>query len=414
MSSILTNTGAMVALQTMKGVNKNMGMVQSEISTGKSVNSAKDNAAVWAISKVMESDVKSFKGISDSLSLGSSTVTVARKAAETVTNLLTEMKGKIVAAQADNVDRTKIQADVSKLREQIVSVVGAAQFNGQNMVNNGDTVEILASLDRSDAGVKASHISVVGQDLSTGGYVAKAAFTGTTGVSTDADAAVMSLAKADTTGVGLVLSSAVTYAAGDRISIALGDKTVGYTVSAEDAAQTATAQTNIIAAGLKSAVDSLGITDLRVDFAANDGTDEATLTFKTANTNGDLTTSLAKDLTISAQFKNAGSGGLATLDTIDVSTDTGAASALGNIEDLLKTSINAAAEFGSSQKQIEIQADFVGELSDALKAGIGTMVDADMEEASARLQALQVQQQLGIQALSIANQQPQNLLSLFR
>ena len=49
-----------------------------------------------------------------------------------------------------------------------------------------------------------------------------------------------------------------------------------------------------------------------------------------------------------------------------------------------------------------------------MKAGIGAMVDADMEEASARLQALQVQQQLGIQALSIANQGPQNLLSLFR
>jgi flagellin len=66
------------------------------------------------------------------------------------------------------------------------------------------------------------------------------------------------------------------------------------------------------------------------------------------------------------------------------------------------------------QKRVEIQADFVSKLSDSMKAGIGTLVDADMEEASARLQALQVQQQLGVQALSIANQQPQNLLSLFR
>jgi flagellin-like hook-associated protein FlgL len=55
-----------------------------------------------------------------------------------------------------------------------------------------------------------------------------------------------------------------------------------------------------------------------------------------------------------------------------------------------------------------------GKQMDALKNGIGAMVDADMEEASARLQALQVQQQLGIQALSIANQAPQNILSLFR
>jgi flagellin len=81
---------------------------------------------------------------------------------------------------------------------------------------------------------------------------------------------------------------------------------------------------------------------------------------------------------------------------------------------MISRSIDAAANFGSSQKRIGIQSEFVGKLSDALKSGIGSLVDADMEEASARLQALQVQQQLGTQALSIANQQPQSLLALFR
>ncbi|MCK4713416.1 MAG: flagellin, partial [Marinosulfonomonas sp.] len=55
MSSILTNTSAMVALQTLKSINSNLGTIQSEISTGKSISSAKDNSAIWAISKVMES-----------------------------------------------------------------------------------------------------------------------------------------------------------------------------------------------------------------------------------------------------------------------------------------------------------------------------------------------------------------------
>ena len=58
MSSILTNNSAMVALQTLKSVNKNLAQTQSEISTGKSVATAKDNSAVWAISKVMDSDVQ--------------------------------------------------------------------------------------------------------------------------------------------------------------------------------------------------------------------------------------------------------------------------------------------------------------------------------------------------------------------
>jgi len=80
MSSILTNNSAMVALQTLKSINQGLNKTQDEISTGKKVASAKDNSAIWAISKVMESDVKGFKGISESLSVGESTVGVARQA----------------------------------------------------------------------------------------------------------------------------------------------------------------------------------------------------------------------------------------------------------------------------------------------------------------------------------------------
>ena len=67
-----------------------------------------------------------------------------------------------------------------------------------------------------------------------------------------------------------------------------------------------------------------------------------------------------------------------------------------------------------TKKRIDTQAEFVTNLTDSLTTGIGSLVDADMEETSARLQALQVQQQLATQSLSIANQQPQNILSLFR
>jgi flagellin len=407
MSSILTNTSAMVALQTMKSINANLNRTQQEISTGKTVATAKDNAAVWAISKVMESDVKGFKGISDSLSLGSSTVAVGRKAAETVTELLTEIKGKIVAAQGENVDRTKIQTDIEGLREQIKTVVGSAQFNGLNLVNNAATVNVLSSLDRSGSGVSVSTIAVAGQDLSIGGYVAKAAFgAATDGVSGDSDSAGFAIDR--NSGSGTIAIDAITFDEGDSISIAIGNRTATYTVSAADAASTTAA--DIIAVGLKTAIEGLGITGLVVDY---DSGTPGTLALSTGDgTVGNPTAT--GDLTIAAQFKNAGSGGLAALDTVDVTTSASALTALGNIEGLLQTSIDAAASFGSAQKRIDIQKDFVSELSDSLKAGIGTMVDADMEEASARLQALQVQQQLATQALSIANQAPQNILALFR
>ena len=92
----------------------------------------------------------------------------------------------------------------------------------------------------------------------------------------------------------------------------------------------------------------------------------------------------------------------------------GAASALASIETLIDSSIDAAAAFGSVENRITTQSEFVSKLTDSLKTGIGSMVDADMEETSARLQALQVQQQLATQSLSIANQAPQSILSLFR
>ena len=402
MSSILTNSSSMVALQTLRGINSNLMKTQDEISTGKSIASARDNSAVWAISKVMEADVKGFKGISDSLSLGESTVAVARQAAETVTDLLTEIKGKIVAAQEDNVDRAKIQTDIGVLRSQINTVVGAAQFNGLNLVDGSQTsVDVLASLDRQAGGtVTTSSITINAQDLSTGAYAAKNVLAGSNNVSGNGDTAGFQADAAGGTGLIVIDDSGAAFVAGDSGSITIGGKTASYTVSASDVAATTTS--DLVAVGLKNAIDSLGISGLVVDY---DSASPGELAFTNNGTN---------DLTVSAQFKNAGSGGLAALSAIDVSTSGGAQAALGNIETLIQTGIDAAAEFGSAQSRIDIQNTFVSKLSDSLKAGIGSLVDADMEEASARLQALQVQQQLGIQSLSIANQAPQNILSLFR
>lgn len=402
MSSILTNTSSMVALQTLRGVNISLNKTQNEISTGKAVASASDNSAVWAISKVMEADVKGFKGISDSLSLGESTVALARQAAETVTDLLTEIKGRIVAAQASNVDRSKIQTDIGVLRAQVNTVVGAAQMNGLNLIDGSNsTVNVLASLDRQSNGtVTTSSIAVTAQDLSTGAYAAKNVLGTSGGVSANGDTAGFQLDNATGTGTIAIDDSGAPFAAGDKMTIAIGGKTASYTVSASDVASTTTS--DLVAVGLKNAVDSLGIAGLTVDY---DSGTPGTLAFTNAGTN---------DLTVSAQFKNAGSGGLSALSAIDVSTSGGASAALGNIETLIQAGIDAASEFGSAQKRIGIQNTFVHKLSDSLKAGIGSLVDADMEEASARLQALQVQQQLGIQSLSIANQAPQSILSLFR
>ena len=83
-------------------------------------------------------------------------------------------------------------------------------------------------------------------------------------------------------------------------------------------------------------------------------------------------------------------------------------------ENALQALTDGASDLGSAKRRVDMQSDFVGALMDAIDRGIGQLVDADMNKESTRLQALQVQQQLGIQALGIANSNAQSILSLFR
>jgi flagellin len=406
MSSILTNNGAMVALQTLKSINSNMEMTQSEISTGKSVANAKDNSAVWAISKVMEADVAGFKEISNSLNLGSSTVAVARQAAETVTDLLTDVKGKIVAAQEENVDRDKIQQDITALREQIDAVVGAAQFNGMNLLQNtdsatdSDNIKVLASLDRSSSGVAASDITVAKQDLGSGDstFVTTG---GSDAVGSGAGITAGSKATAyDFSGVAA--SHGMGYAV-ESGSLGFSED-VGYVAREGDTLEDVTTEM-VNRLNVQAKKDGV---DVVFSAGSTDGVIELT------NNTGATITQIADTETHTHNVGTTVGGGLELLGDIDVTTDSGTEAALEAIEGLIQTSIDSAASFGSVQGRIDTQEKFVSSLSDALKSGIGTLVDADMEETSARLQALQVQQQLGTQALSIANRAPQSLLSLFR
>ena len=280
MSSILTNNSAMVALQTLKGINSNLAKTQDEISTGKKVANAQDNAAVWAISKVMEYDQSSFKTLQSNLNMAESVVTTARKGGENVQSLLNEMKNLAAQAGSDGNDYATINAQIVAKKAQITSIVNASQMNGANLLKTnpvpGQTdFSVLASMDRTAGNAVTSKVS---------------------------------------------------------------------------------------------------ITVASVDF-------EASIVGATVTTIADRASALT---------------------------------AVGEIEALFTLAKDGVAKLGTAAKRINDQSNFVANLADSLKAGVGALVDADMEEASARLQALQTQQQLGVQALSIANQAPQTILSLFK
>jgi flagellin len=127
--------------------------------------------------------------------------------------------------------------------------------------------------------------------------------------------------------------------------------------------------------------------------ASSDGTHRITVAGETLSLSGAIVT-ITSTATISTQSKAS-----AMISTIGTSIQ----------------NVNASlATLASGEKKFSVQNDFVSKLVDTLKAGIGNLVDADLAQESARLQSLQVKQQLGVQALSIANSQPQIILSLFR
>ncbi|MEM6649154.1 MAG: flagellin [Pseudomonadota bacterium] len=401
MASINFNQSAVIALDTLRDINMNLQKVQNIISTGKEVANARDNAAVWAISTVMETDVSSFDAIQDSLNLGAATAGVARSASEQVTSLLQEMKTLIVSAQEDNVDRNKIQTDVTALKEQIDSIVNAAQFNGLNLLKGGGNIKILSSLDRDTSGtVTDAEITVNRFSLETGAQDFTA---GSGDVANVAAAGAGSVADGDAVTVTFATNAVVT--AGDGFRVTIGGVNYDYVARTGDNANDVVRNlSTIVTTGVAAASQ-----DIDVAITTQSDPTAAAVTFVVTNNTG-------SNVNI-AYADNQGStigGGLGNLDGINVSTEQGATDALDNIEGLLQVAINASAAFGSAQNRIDIQNDFIESLTSSLEAGISALTDANLEEASARLQSLQVQQQLNIQALTIANQSPQAILALFR
>lgn len=405
MSSILTNSGAMTALRVLRHVRDAQDDVQSMVGTGMAVATARDDAAVWAISKVMQSDAAAFDQINDALSLGAATVAVAGQASETVVDLIADMKAKVIAGAQENVDRAKLGADIDALRDQISQLVAAAQFNGLNLVDHtfperGADTALLASLDRDARGVEARWISVAKQDLSL--HEEEATGWNTTGIGrTIAAGDRRLLGRVQDTEApgtlfrmnglaGLPLPRPVVFGHGGDHAQTIRDIRDGMEFAAK-------------ALGLSFAFDySTTATGTQI-YATNTGDTAITLT--------DVDLEIVRFGTPTAQTRVPGR--LSLLNHVSVADAGLARASLHIIERKLDHATAAAAEFGTVSNRIDTQRAFVSHLADALKSGIGALVDADLEEAQAQQQALQVQGELAGQALSIANAAPEHLLSLF-
>jgi len=351
MNSIKTNFAAMTALQTLNMTNRDMLTTQSRISTGFRVATASDNAAYWSMSTTMRSDNKALSAVSDALGLGAATLDTAYTALNKAIDVTSEIKAKLVAARQPGVDQAKVQTEIDALQDQLRSVAASASFSGENWL----------SVDTGGSDYNASEEVVSSFTRNSNGV---SVGTLTINVSTTF------LFDSNTDGAGVVNGGG---AAAGSLGI-LGSARL-------DAATAAT-------------TDLIGtIDDAGTIVIANFNVDPTALTpAGTANAVDEFSLLDIEDGTAAY-----------TIDDVISAADYA-----------ISEMTTAATELGASKKRIELQTEFVSSLRDSIDRGIATLVDADMNEESTRLQALQVQQQLGLQSLSIANSSAQNILSLFR
>ena len=275
MNSVNTNAGAMIALQNLNATNKDLNVVSGRINTGLKIATAKDNGAIWAIAQNQRAESSSLNSVISSLNRGQSVAEVAMSAGGAISDILVQMKEKVLAATEAGLSTASKQAlsdEYNALRDQIDTIANNATFDGVNLISS----------------------------------------------TTVNSASIASLANADGTAT---------------IDIAHADLSKSNTAIAATTA-------------------SLAGTVLSADVAAVE-------------------------------------------------------TAIQNVSSVLS-------KIGTGAKALDTHLTNVMKLQDTLDAGVGNLVDADLAKESAKLQALQTKQQLGVQALSIANQSSGILLSLFR
>ena len=413
--SINFNNNSTAALQTLNMTQRALGQVQNQINSGLKVANSSDNASTFAIAQTMRGDVAGLKAVSDNINLGQSTVAVAAAGVTSIQSALQDIKSKITSGQASNVDLKAIQSDIASDLSTINSTVAAAQFNSVNLLNGGQNLTVVSSVNRTAAtGAGAEtlgSITVTGQSLtSTSLGIASIAVAG-------GDAATFSLASTASLAAGTTFTLSQTV-----VDSSTGSTTTNTAVFEFEPSGTATTTPPIAGTGTPP-TGGTSVYNVILDTTASIGTQVAALETKMqsagystlTNSDGSFTVSSAGSLTLPVTTATGFAVGAVTATGfVSGTVQSGASIALGQINAAIDTSNTFNSALGTAANQLTSQGDFVTSLTNTLNSGISGLTDADLAAASASLTALQTKNQLGIQALGIANQSSSQILSLFR
>jgi flagellin len=395
MASILTNTSAMSALSTLRSISNSMEDTQSRISSGLKVGTASDNAAYWSIATTMKSDNMALSAVSDALGLGAAKVDTAYSGMDSAIEVVKQIKTKLVAATEDGVDKSKVQQEIDQLKDQLTSIASAASFSGENWLQSdlsvATTKSVVASFVRADDG--SVSVKKVDYALTTDNVLFDTS--GNTGI---LDKVYNVSQKSVTVGV-------------NTDGVISQETVAAYTVD-ELIALNATFTTNTVGGSTTQLADAGGTFYVKIDDTNWVEAIDVTGTGQEA-VHDEGGVYYGVDTTAAPATSIAAPTSVANINIVGI-TNANLDALISGVDAALTDMTSAAADLGSLSSRIDLQDEFVSKISDSIDSGVGRLVDADMNEESTRLKALQTQQQLAIQALSIANSESQNVLSLFR
>jgi flagellin len=316
-TSILTNTGAVSAVDHLRAISTARTDKQQEIATGLRVKEAKDNSAYWSIATIMKSDTRALSAARDGLDFGAAAADTATVGMTMAIDIVDEIKKKLLNSLERGVSHKKVNDELTELKEELRTLAESSSFNGVNWL------------------IRKSAADDAGPEVVSG-----------FGRSADGTVAVQTL----------VFERQTDYGTNHLID---EDSNTGILTNAAFAADVGAASDWVLLSGK----------------------------------NQQLHTEIALDAST-------------TPDQIE--------EMLKVTDKMLLAMTDAAADLGSLGARIGMQKNFAYDLGASNTKGVGRLVDANMDAASAKLRAIDAQQTLTTTALSIANQAPMSLMSLLR
>jgi flagellin len=393
MNSVLNNSAALSALQSLQMTQQALATVQNQVSTGLKVATAADNSSYWSIAAQLTADSGIVSASNDALSQGQSVLSTASSAISSVISTLNSMATALTQATNPGADIGNINTSLASLGKQLTDAINGASFNGMNILNGSLTsLNFVSGFNASATGGTMNTISFTASalyGLATGGTS-----TSTTSQSNISDATTMGQLQtqwaADSALTTPVTAGTITATYGQA---AIYEDTTNQALTVQSMALDGTATTTTYTA---------------LDANGNSVAQGGTPTFAAAASYA-VTTTVTTPASQNLLVQNG-----SDLTNLSVAGPAAAGTALNDLNQALSAVTNYAALIGATQNRMTTANTFNTSLMTNYSNGIAGMVNADMNQASTRLQALQTQEQLGIQSLSIANQNAALILKLFQ